>query len=70
MAQGANTHVTDGMRSAAEALLTFGNRAASPQTVYGFLLTKMEGVRTCLGFAKMQIGETCWRRTSGLKSVG
>jgi len=25
------------------------------QTVYGFLLTKMEGVRTCLGFAKMQI---------------
>jgi hypothetical protein len=70
MVRVASTHVIVGMRSAAEAWLSFGKLAASPQTLYGSLLTKMAGMRTCLAFATMQIGVTGWRRTSGLKSAG
>jgi hypothetical protein len=47
-----------GMRSAAEAWLSFGNRAASTQSGYGSLLTKMVVARTCLGSARMRIGGT------------
>ena len=55
----ANTHVIVGMRSAAEVLLSFGNRAASTQNDCGSLLMKTGVVRTCLAFATTLIGGMC-----------
>jgi hypothetical protein len=54
MAQRESTRGTGGMKSVAEALLSYGSRAALTQNGYGSLLMKMVVVSICLEFGTMQ----------------